>query len=94
MLNNSIEEIRAERAKFAQGVEYLKETALDDAIDERMEVVESEYGEVEKMEELREAKDMLDKVSTDNELIEESTELDKLLDSEDDLTFEEMVGIE
>lgn len=90
MLNNSIDEIREERAKFAQKIEYLKETALDDVVDELTESAESEY-ERETMEELTEAADMLKSVSVDDELKEESVELDRILKSEDDITFEEMM---
>ena len=40
MLTNPIESIKLENAKFARNVEYLKETAIDDVLDDRVEGAE------------------------------------------------------
>lgn len=92
MLNNSINEIYEEKAKFARDVEYLKETALDDEIDERLEIVDSMY-ERETLEDLEEAANMLDKLPADVDVVEEATEVERILNAEESLTFEEMIGI-
>lgn len=93
MLTNSIDELRTERAKFAQSIEYLKETAIEDEIFDRTEMVEEMY-ERETMKELRESADMLKKLDPEEELEEESAELDRLLNADDDLTFDDMINIE
>ena len=93
MLNNTIEEIRHEKAEFARDKEYLRETALDDEVDARMERVESMYvGET--MEELEEAAEILKKLPGEEDVMEESAEIEKILSADENLTFEEMVGIE
>lgn len=93
MLNNTIEEIRREKAEFARDREYLKETALDDEVDARMERVESMYvGET--MEELEEAAEIIKKLPAEEDVMEERAEIEKILNSDENLTFEEMAGIE
>lgn len=93
MLANPIDTIRENKARFLRDVEYLKETAIDDMIDERTEVAESVY-ETEKMEELIEAAEMVNKLSGDEDVVTESEEVQRILDAKEDMTFEEMVGIE
>ena len=92
MLTNPIESIRIENAKFARNIEYIKETALDDQIDERVEAAESEYTP-ESIEELEEAAAMVNKLPSDVDPIEESAEIDRILNAEENITFEEMVNI-
>lgn len=93
MLTNSIQALREERAKFVRGVEYIKETAIDDMIDERIERAESEYVR-ESVDELEEAADMVKRLSPEEDLVAEAAELDRILTAEDNITFNEMIGIE
>lgn len=93
MLVQPIDAIRESNASFLRDVEYLKETAIDDMIDERTEVAESVY-ETEKMEELIEAAEMVEKLPGDVDLVTESEEVQRILDATEDMTFEEMAGIE
>lgn len=93
MLTQPIDEMRKNTAKFLRDVEYIKETALDDMLDERMEVTESIF-ESEKMEELIEAAEMVKKLSGEEDIVEESAEVERILNAEEDMTFEEMIGIE
>ena len=93
MLTNKIDQIRESKARFAREVEYLKETALDDMIDERIEEAESQYVR-ETMEELEEAADMVNKLSGEEDVVAESVEIEKILNATEDITFEEMCGIE
>lgn len=93
MLSNSIDELRVERAKFAQSIEYLKETAIDDEVDERTELAEEMY-EREKTDELQESADMIKRLNPEEELMEESVELDRILNAENDITFNDMIDME
>lgn len=93
MLTNTIEAIRTERAKFIRDVEYIKETAKDDVLDNRMEVAESLYVR-ESVEELEEAADMVKKLSSEEDVVAESAEVETILNAEENITFNEMIGIE
>lgn len=94
MITNIIDEMIEERAAFAHEVEYLKESAFEDAIDERMEVVESEVcSESVSIDDLNEGKEIFESIdiSDDDEL--NSKEIDRILNSNGDISFEEMVGL-
>ena len=93
MLENTLDAIRFEKAKLARETEYLKETSLDDMIDERIEVAES-LTSYESTQELLEAADMVNQLSGEPDLISESIEIERILNAEEDLTFNEMAGIE
>ena len=93
MLTNTIDSIREEKAKFARDIEYLKETAMDDIIDSRVEAAESQYVR-ETIEELEEAVSMVDRLPADDDMVAESAEVNRILNAETDLTFNEMIGIE
>ena len=93
MLEKTYDYMRNQRARFAHQVEYVKETAIDDTIDERIERAESMY-KTETIEELEEAVGMLNKLDIDDETIQESAEIDRLLNAEDNVTFNEMIGIQ
>ena len=93
MLTNPIERIRIENAKFARNIEYIKETALDDQIDERVEAAESEYYP-ESIEEMEEAAAMVNRLPEDEDPVEESAEIDRILNAAENITFEEMIGLE
>ena len=92
MLTNPIESIRIENAKFARNIEYIKETALDDQIDERVEAAESDYAP-ESIEELEEAAAMVNRLPEDEDPVEESAEIDRILNATENITFEEMANI-
>ena len=90
MLTNPIESIKLENAKFARNVEYLKETAIDDVLDDRVEVAESQYVG-ESIEEMEEAAHMVNKMPANENLVEESAEIDRIMNADDNITFEEMI---
>lgn len=92
MLNNALENIRMEKAIFARDVEYVKEIALDDIIDTCTESAESMF-ERETMDELVEAAAMVDRLPSEEDITEEAVEISRILDAEDDISFEEMIGI-
>ena len=92
MFNNVIDSIRMERAKFARETEYIKETAADDIIDDRVEVAEQQYTR-ETMSELTEAADMLKNMPAEEDPVTEATELDCILNADNNITFDEMIGL-
>ena len=92
MLTSAINSIRENKAKLARDVEYLKETALDDRIDERVMRAEACF-EKATLEEYQEAAGFVDRLSSENDLVEESMEVERILKAEGDLTFNEMAGI-
>lgn len=92
MVSNIIDSIRSERAKFARDVEYVKESVIEDTIDERLEVAESLFVR-ESEEELQEAAELVKSISSDVDTVQESAEIDRILNAESNITFDEMLGI-
>jgi len=93
MIATGIEEVRMNNAKFARDVEYIRETELDDRIDMLTEQAESLFVG-EDISELKEASEMVDKLTTDDEEMCESAELDRILSAKESITFNEMIGLE
>jgi len=93
MITKTYDDIRKEKAKFARNVEYIRETSLDDMIDERVERAHSQYVR-ETIEELEEAANMVNRLEIEDEVAVESVEIQRLLDAEENITFNEMVGIQ
>lgn len=93
MLTTTMDSIRRKNASFARDVEYIKETALDDEIDVRTEMADGQFRR-ETVEELVEAADMVKKLDDTEDPVQEATEIDRILNATENLTFEEMAGIE
>jgi len=94
MLNNILDDIKLERAKFARDVEYLTEEALQDEIDDSLELAEeSVLGYVETSDELLEANDYLESMSVDDEESSKE-EIQRIMEATSDMTFDEMVDVE
>lgn len=93
MLTSTIDSIRKENAIFARDVEYIKETAIDDEIDERMESAENVFDR-ETIYELEEAASMVKRLPSDVDFVAESAEISRILNADSDITFEEMAGID
>lgn len=93
MITKTFDEIRKERAKFARDVEYIRETAIDDVIDERVERAHSQYVN-ETIQELEEAAGLVNQLNVDDEVMAESVEIKRLLDAENNISFDEMIGLE
>ena len=93
MMTKTFDDIRREKAKFARNVEYIRETSLDDIIDERVERAQSLF-ETESVEELEEAASLLNRIEVDDELAVESVEVQRLLDADENITFNEMADIQ
>lgn len=95
MLTNTYDELKYERAKDAREREYISEMALDDELDECTEAAEEHYVR-ESVDELEEAANMVKKLNVDEveEKAIEDREINRILNADHDLSFNEMIGIE
>ena len=93
MLVAPIEDIRRENAVFARDVEYVKEMANEDVLDSRTEAAESLYTG-ESVEELEEAVALVKRLPDEIDEVEENAEIDRILNAEENMTFEEMANIQ
>ena len=90
MLDNAINDIRKERAALAREIEYMRESMEDDKLDEIMESVEGSDSKAE----LIEAAAYANSVDvTEEETAIESVEIDRILNADHDITFDEMIGL-
>lgn len=90
MLDNTINDIRKERAALAREIEYMRESMEDDKLDEIMESVEGSDSKSE----LIEAAAYANSVDvTEEETAIESVEIDRILNADHDITFDEMIGL-
>ncbi len=92
MLTGILESVKRDRAKSARNIEYLREMAREDVVDDRTEVAESQYVK-ETIEDYNEAAEMIDQLSSDDSK-EEAAEIQRIMEATDDITFDEMIGIE
>ena len=91
MIDKTINDIRRNRAIFMRDIEYAREGVLEDEIDERLEVA---LNEAETVDELTEAAATCNKIAPVEDEVAESEEIDRILNSETDMTFDQMIGIE
>ena len=90
MLDNAINSIRKERAALAREIEYMRESMEDDKLAEIMESVEGSDSKAE----LIEAAAYANSVDvTEEETAIESVEIDRILNADHDITFDEMIGL-
>ena len=92
MLTGILESVKRDRAKSARNIEYLREMAREDVVDDRTEVAESQYVK-ETIEDYNEAAEMIDQLSSDDSK-GEAAEIQRIMEATDDITFDEMIGIE
>ena len=90
MLTGTLNKIREERAARIRDVEYIREMAADDAVDDRLFDIEcktiKESGNI-----FAESVETVEKISTDDSFRQE--EISRILNADHDLTFDEMIGI-
>lgn len=91
MLNTTVNAIIEDRARFARELEYLKEMAKDDLIDECIEMAENNFVK-ESVEELVDAGKAVEMMSSEDSVAEER-EIKNILESKDDITFDEMIDL-
>ena len=91
MLISPLENMKHERAERAREIEYLKESVLDDELDSRLTVAEELYVR-ESVEDFEEAKEELSLISESEDVAKEQ-EIERILNADHDLTFDEMIGL-
>lgn len=92
MITNTIDSLTRARAERAREIEYLREIAKDDVIDNRLNIAESMYVR-ETTEDYLEAAELVDSISEDDSGLRD-VELNRILNAKGDITFNEMAGIE
>lgn len=90
MLNNVVDSIRNEEAQFVHELAFVREINNEDKLADVMDRVESRYMK-ETSEDFMEAKEMVDKMPV-NTGIEDVNEINTLLESANDISFDEMIG--
>lgn len=90
MLTGLLNSIRHDRATFIHEVAHIREIASEDDIADRVGVAESQYVK-EDIDDLREAKQLYQEMTIDDSRDEK--EIQKILESTTDLTFDQMIGI-
>jgi hypothetical protein len=93
MLTTTLDTIRRENAAFARETEYIKEIAKDDILDACMEKAEDLVLGHETIAELEEAAQLVDKLSVEDTDVTEAEEIERILNADGDITFEEMIGL-
>lgn len=94
MLNNILDNIKLERAKFSRDVEYLTEGYLEDELDDICEAAEEQIlGTIETSDMLLEAAEDLEKLSADDDEFSNG-EITRIMEATQDMTFDEMIGVE
>ena len=91
MLISPLENMKRQRAEIAREIEYLKESVLDDELDDRLIVAEEQYVR-ESVKEYEEAKKELNLIS-ESEDVSKNKEIDRILNADHNLTFDEMIGL-
>ena len=91
MLTKTLNNIREEKAKLARDIEYLKESVTDYSVEERLMDLEDESSNDFENPYIESA-NSVDMIPTDTEYVTE--EVNRILNADHDIDFDEMVGIE
>lgn len=92
MLNGIVNNIKHDRAIFAHEIAYLRDIHDDDVLSERMEKADPKYRR-ESVSDLIDAKAMIEEMTVESAQEDFDNEIDRLMESTEDMTFEEMLGI-
>lgn len=90
MLTKLSDSIKRKNAEFIRDVEYIKETAYEDMLDERMESFMEDVSELS-MGEIRDDLDSLNELTDDPE--QDEIEVQRIMNADRDMTFNDMIGI-
>lgn len=91
MIAGILDSIKLERAKYCRELEYVREMANEDEIADRMDAAESQYIK-ETADDYEEAFETAEEIPTDDSDAE-SEELQRIMESAEDLTFDQMIGV-
>ena len=90
MLKKLSDSIKRKNAEFIRDVEYIKETAYEDMLDERMESFMEDVSELS-MEEIRNDLDSLNELTDEPE--QDEAEVQRIMNADRDLSFNDMIGV-
>ena len=91
MLTGTLNKIRAERAARIRDIEYIREMAADDAADDRL--LDLELRSIKDTDNLfAESVETINQISAEDDFSQD--EINRILNADHDLTFDEMLGIE
>lgn len=90
MLTKLSDSIKRKNAEFIRDVEYIKETAYEDMLDERMESFMEDVSELS-MGEIRNDLDSLNELTDEPE--QDEAEVQRIMNSDRDLSFNDMIGV-
>ena len=89
MLTGALNKMREERARFARDIEELRQMYMEDSIDDREVEMDFTYGAADDPDELKAAADVLDKIPEEDDFTDR--EINTILNSDHDLSFDELV---
>lgn len=90
MLTKLSDSIKRKNAEFIRDVEYIKETAYEDMLDERMESFMEDVSELS-MGEIRNDLDSLNELTDEPE--QDEAEVQRIMNADHDLSFNDMIGV-
>lgn len=90
MLTKLSDSIKRKNAEFIRDVEYIKETAYEDMLDERMESFMEDVSELS-MGEIRNDLDSLNELTDEPE--QDEVEVQRIMNADRDLSFNDMIGV-
>lgn len=90
MLRKLSDSIKRKNAEFIRDVEYIKETAYEDMLDERMESFMEDVSELS-MGEIRNDLDSLNELTDEPE--QDEAEVQRIMAADRDLSFNDMIGV-
>lgn len=90
MLKKLSDSIKRKNAEFIRDVEYIKETAYEDMLDERMESFMEDVSELS-MGEIRNDLDSLNELTDEPE--QDEAEVQRIMNADRDLSFNDMIGV-
>lgn len=95
MITSILNGLKEDRAKFARELAYIRENADEDLYMERVERAERALGKskIDDFESYVEAATIMETMPEDYSE-EDNVEIQRILESTDDLSFDEMIGID
>lgn len=90
VLSGTLNSIREERARLARDIEYAREMAAEDYAEDRFLMLERKNMASDENV-YKESVELIEKIPADTQFVEE--EVSRILNSDHDLTFDEMIGI-
>jgi len=92
MIENILTEAKRERAEFAREVAYIREMHYDDEIDDIMDKVDSNIYH-ESSDDYKEAMEVAIMMQ-ESYPEEDAAEMQRIMEATDNLSFDEMIGVE